>query len=258
MAVVLETRDLGKTYGHVRALVDVNVSVSEGEVVGLLGDNGAGKSTLVGLLSGAVAPSSGWIYVDGASQSFGDPREAQDLGIQTVYQDLSLAGDLTPAENIYLGREPLRQGLLGALRWLDRRKMNADTADKLAELRVTLKSLQSPCSELSGGQRQAVAIARAITWTRRLIMLDEPTAALGVAQTQMVLDIVVQLRERRIPVLLISHNMQDVFAVATRVVVLRQGRVVLDVATARTTPEKVVAAITGATMATPAGTERDT
>lgn len=244
---VLETRGLGKSYGHVNALTDVTMSISEGEVIGLLGDNGAGKSTLVGLLSGAATPTTGSIFVNGTEQSFAGPRSAQDLGIQTVYQDLSLASHLTPAENVYLGRESLRPGLLGRLGWLDRRRMNADTTLTLAELRVNLTSLRNPCSELSGGQRQAVAIARAITWTRRLIMLDEPTAALGVAQTQMVLDIIVQLRERAVPVLLISHNMHDVFAVTTRIVVLRQGRVVLDTPTAATTHGHVVSAITGAT-----------
>jgi len=247
VVVVLETRGLGKSYGHVDALTDVSMKISEGEVIGLLGDNGAGKSTLVGLLSGAATPTTGSIHVDGAEHVFASPRSAQDLGIQTVYQDLSLASHLTPAENVYLGRESLRSGMLGRLGWLDRRRMNADTTRTLAELRVGLRTMNNPCSDLSGGQRQAVAIARAITWTRRLIMLDEPTAALGVAQTQMVLDIIVQLRERTIPVLLISHNMHDVFAVTTRVVVLRQGRVVMDTLTATTTHEQVVSAITGAT-----------
>jgi simple sugar transport system ATP-binding protein len=251
MSVVLEARELAKSYGQVEALKGVSLSVSEGEVIGLLGDNGAGKSTLVSLLSGAASPTAGEIWVDGARQSYSSPREAQLLGIQTVYQDLSLATHLTPAENVYLGREPVRAGVLGRLGWLDRSKMNGEAEQTLSGLRVHLKSLRTPCSDLSGGQRQAVAIARAITWAKRLIMLDEPTAALGVAQTQMVLDVILELRHRGLPVILISHNMHDVFAVTTRIVVLRQGRVVLDCATAETTQERVVGAIMGATaMAT--------
>lgn len=245
MSVVLETTGLTKRYGHVEALRGVSLRVSKGEVVGLLGDNGAGKSTLVGLLSGASAPSAGTIQLDGVDRSYSSPRDAQDLGVQTVYQDLSLATHLTPAENVYLGHEPLLRGPLRVLGWLDRKRMHADAQRTLADLKVSLTSPHAPCSELSGGQRQAVAIARAITWAQRLVMLDEPTAALGVAQTQMVLDIILRLRARRLPVILITHNMHDVFAVTTRVVVLRQGRVVMDAPTAATTHERVVGAIMG-------------
>lgn len=246
MGVVLETVGLTKRYGHVEALKGVSLRVSEGEVVGLLGDNGAGKSTVVALLSGAAAPSGGTIYLDGVERSYSNPRDAQNLGVQTVYQDLSLASHLTPAENVYLGREPVRRGPLRAIGWLDRNRMNVDAQRTLDGLKVSLKSLYAPCSELSGGQRQAVAIARAITWAQRLVMLDEPTAALGVAQTRMVLDMILQLRARQLPVILISHNMHDIFAVTNRVVVLRQGRVVMDTPTASTTQERVVGAIMGA------------
>ena len=246
MTTVLRTENLAKSYGHVRALAGVNFTISEGEVVGLLGDNGAGKSTLVGLLSGASSPTDGRIWLDGKDQQFASPRDAQELGIQTVYQDLSLANHLTPAENVFLGREPLRKGVLSKIGWLDRRAMRSATASTLQELSVRIANLDEPCSGLSGGQRQAVAIARAITWARRLIMLDEPTAALGVAQTGMVLEVIGELRRQSIPVVLITHNMHDVFAVTTRVVVLRQGQIVMDAATKDVTHDQVVAAITGA------------
>ena len=249
---VLETSGLTKVYGHVEALKAIDFAIAPGEVVGLVGDNGAGKSTLVACLSGATAPSAGSIAVDGERVAFGTPREAQERGVQTVYQDLSLASHLTPSENVFLGREPRRAGVLGFLGWIDRAHMRARTAAVLDELSSTAVALDRPCSDLSGGQRQAVAIARALMWERRLIILDEPTAALGVAQTQMVLDMVRRLRESGTPVILISHNMHDVFAVTTRIVVLRLGAIVLDVPTHEAGHDGVVGAITGAsTMSTP-------
>lgn len=242
----METLGLTKRFGHVEAVKGVDFQISQGEVIGLLGDNGAGKSTFVSMLSGASTPSGGTILVDGVERNFSTPRAAQDLGIQTVYQDLSLALHLTPAENVYLGREPYRSGLLGKLGWVDRSQMDAHTGEILRSLSVKIKTLRAACSDLSGGQRQSVAIARAFAWAQKLIILDEPTAALGVAQTQMVLGVIEKLREQKLPVILISHNMHDVFAVTTRVVVFRQGRVVLDAPTASMTHERVVAAITGA------------
>lgn len=246
MEPVIETIGLTKRFGHVEAVKGVDFRVLPGEVVGLLGDNGAGKSTFVSMLSGASLPSEGTLLVDGIERSFSSPRTAQELGIQTVYQDLSLALHLTPAENVYLGREILRKGPLGRLGWIDRAQMDARTAETLRNLSVQIRSLRRACSDLSGGQRQSVAIARAFAWAQKLVILDEPTAALGVAQTQMVLRVIDRMREQHLPVILISHNMHDVFAVTTRVVVFRQGRVVLDAPTASVTRERVVSAITGA------------
>lgn len=247
MEPVIETIGLTKRFGQVEAVKGVDFRISRGEVVGLLGDNGAGKSTFVSMLSGASTPSAGALVIDGVERTFSSPRAAQDLGIQTVYQDLSLALHLTPAENVYLGREIRRSGPMGRLGWIDRAQMDARTGELLRSLSVKIRSLRHACSDLSGGQRQSVAIARAFAWAQKLVILDEPTAALGVAQTQMVLGVIDRMREQRLPVILISHNMHDVFAVTTRVVVFRQGRVVLDAPTASVTRERVVAAITGAT-----------
>lgn len=245
---VLATSGLTKAYGPVEALKQVDFRIFRAEVVGLVGDNGAGKSTLVGCLSGSITPSRGTVLFDGQEVAFASPRDAQALGVQTVYQDLSLAMDLTPVQNVFLGREPLRPGLLGRLGLLDRRAMAEGAADELRQLAVNPRAFGVPTRSLSGGQRQAVALARALNWGKRVILLDEPTAALGVLQTRMVLDMVRSLPSRGIPVVLVSHNLSDVFAVTTRIVVLRLGEIVLDVPTAGTDPDAVVAAITGARL----------
>lgn len=245
---VLATNGLTKAYGPVEALRQVDFRIRPAEVVGLVGDNGAGKSTLVGCLSGSITPSRGTILFDGEEVAFASPRDAQALGVQTVYQDLSLAMDLTPVQNVFLGREPLRPGLLGRLGLLDRRAMAQGAADELRQLAVHPRAFGVPTRSLSGGQRQAVALARALNWGKRVILLDEPTAALGVLQTRMVLDMVRSLPARGIPVVLVSHSLSDVFAVTTRIVVLRLGEIVLDVPTADTDPDMVVAAITGARL----------
>jgi ABC-type sugar transport system ATPase subunit len=237
---------LTKAYGAVHALRDVDLDLSGPDVVALVGDNGAGKSTLVGCLTGSVTPTRGRILIDGHEQRFHSPRDAQALGIQAVYQDLSLALDLTPVQNVFLGRElAARSPVRRVLGLLDRATMREVAATELSALAVTPASFDVPTASLSGGQRQAVALARALNSGRRMILLDEPTAALGVAQTRMVLDSIRSLRHRSIPVVLVSHNLQDVFEVSDRIVVLRRGRVVLDTRTVTTTPPQIVAAITG-------------
>ncbi|MFI9272987.1 ATP-binding cassette domain-containing protein [Kitasatospora sp. NPDC052896] len=245
-APLLEARRLVKTYGQVQALREANFSVYQGEVVALIGDNGAGKSTLVKTLVGAVAPSGGEILLDGEPVTFAGPRAAQALGIETVYQDLALAPDLDAAANLFLGREPRRGGLLGALGVLDRRAMRTRSIEAFAELGVRLKDIDAPVATLSGGQRQSVAIARSVAWASRVVFMDEPTAALGVVQRERVLELIRRVRDRGVSVVLISHNMPEVLSVADRVEVLRLGRRVARFRAAETSLEELVGAMTGA------------
>jgi simple sugar transport system ATP-binding protein len=244
--VLLEARGLSKVYGHVTALAGVDLTIRGGEILALVGDNGAGKSTLVKILSGALKPSDGTISVAGAEVAFTSPADAAAAGIQTVYQDLALAGDLSIAGNIYLGREILLQGPLGRIGVLDRAAMRRETQATLDRLEIRLKSVDTRVADLSGGQRQSVAIARALAWASRIVLLDEPTAALGVAQTQQVLELMRRVRALGLGVVVISHNMQDVLSVADRVIVLRLGRKAAEFERGRFTVESLVAAITGA------------
>jgi D-xylose transport system ATP-binding protein len=237
---VLTMNGIGKHFGAVKALTDVDFWVNEGEVVALIGDNGAGKSTLVKVLSGVHTPDAGSIEFDGDEVEIGSPADAQELGIGGVFQDLALCDNLDVVANLWLGRE-LRSG-----RTLDEVGMEERTWTLLRELAAKIPSVRIPVASLSGGQRQTVAIARSLIGDPRVIILDEPTAALGVAQTAEVLNLIERLRERGHGVILISHNMADVMAVADRVVVLRLGRNngvynVVDV-----TSETLIAAITGA------------
>jgi simple sugar transport system ATP-binding protein len=253
--VLLEARRLSKVYGHVTALSDVDLTVRGGEILALVGDNGAGKSTLVKVLSGAIKPTAGTIKVEGADVDFSSPADAAAVGIQTVYQDLALAGDISIAGNIYLGREILMRGLPGRLGLMDRTAMRCETRATLDRLEIRLKSVDTRVSDLSGGQRQSVAIARALAWASRIVLLDEPTAALGVAQTQQVLELMRRVRSLGLGVVVISHNMQDVLAVADRVIVLRLGRKAAEFERGRFTVESLVAAITGADQVTSEKTE---
>jgi D-xylose transport system ATP-binding protein len=237
---VLTMTGIGKHFGAVKALTDVDFWVNEGEVVALVGDNGAGKSTLVKVLAGVHPPDAGTIEFDGEVVEIGSPADAQDLGIATVFQDLALCDNLDVVANLWLGREMLDG------RFLDEVEMEQRTWTLLRELSARLPSVRTPVSTLSGGQRQTVAIARSLIGDPRVVNRDEPTAALGVAQTAEVLNLIETLRERGHGVILISHNMADVLAVADRVVVLRLGRNngvynVVDV-----TSETLIAAITGA------------
>nr|WP_263654480.1 ATP-binding cassette domain-containing protein [Nonomuraea aurantiaca] len=245
-APLLEARGIVKSYGHVEALRGADFALLPGEVVALIGDNGAGKSTLVNILSGAERPDAGEIVVDGEPVEFGSVEEARDTGIETVYQDLALCADLSPAANFFLGRELLHKGLRGRLGLLDNAAMRARTREACETLGVRLKSQSAPVSTLSGGQRQGVAVARAVTWARRVVFMDEPTAALGVVQTQQVLELIRRVRDSGVAVVLVSHNMQDVKAVSDRVEVLRLGRRVARFETARVSMEDLVGAMTGA------------
>jgi simple sugar transport system ATP-binding protein len=243
---LLESAGLVKHYGHVQALRGADFAVHAGEVVALIGDNGAGKSTLVKLLSGAGRPDAGEIRVDGAAITLGSPVEAQRLGIETVYQDLALAPDLDGAANLYLGREICRPGLLGRLGVLDKKAMQAGARTAFGELGVDLQNALTEVANLSGGQRQSVAVARSVAWASRIVFLDEPTAALGVVQTGRVLDVVRRIRDRGVAVVLISHNMPQVLEVADRIEVLRLGRRVARFTAADATVEQLVGAMTGA------------
>ncbi len=238
---VLTVRAIGKRFGAVKALTDVDFWVNEGEVVALIGDNGAGKSTLVKLLSGVYTPDSGVIEYDGEPVEINSPADAQELGIATVFQDLALCDNLDVVANLWLGRE-LRTG-----RTLDEVDMEQQTWTLLRELSAKIPSVRIPVASLSGGQRQTVAIARSLIGDPRIVILDEPTAALGVAQTAEVLNLIERLRERGHGVVLVSHSMADVMAVADRVVVLRLGRNNGVYNIADVTTETLIAAITGAT-----------
>ena len=246
---VIEARGITKRYGALTALQGVDLAIRVGEVVGLVGDNGAGKSTLVKILSGAIAPTSGEIYVDGRPATVHSPLDARRQGIETVYQDLALAPDLTVTENLFMGRELRRSGPLGLLRALDRRAMNRHASEQLDRLRIRIDSVTDRADSLSGGQRQAIAVARSIAWGRRVILMDEPTAALGVEEQQKVAGLIEEVRKNGVPVLLISHNIPQVHEICDRIVVLLHGRVVADLHKHEADVEEIVMWITGAALA---------
>ncbi|MBO9554279.1 ATP-binding cassette domain-containing protein [Cellulomonas sp.] len=238
---LLSLRQISKRFGAVEALVGVDVDVHAHEVVALVGDNGAGKSTLAKIISGVLAPDSGIIEIDGEEQSIPSPSAAHALGVATVFQDLALAGNLDVTSNIFLGRE-LTDGML-----LDDGKMEQVARQILRDLTLRIPSVRTPLSELSAGQRQAVAIARTLIGSPRIVVLDEPTAALSVAQTAEVLTYIERLRDLGLGVILISHNMNDVRAVSDRIEVLRHGRNNGSFDAATASYESILAAITGAT-----------
>ncbi|MET8159904.1 ATP-binding cassette domain-containing protein [Sphaerisporangium sp. NPDC005289] len=237
---MIRAKDISKRYGAVQALEGVSLDLRPGEVVALVGDNGAGKSTLVKAISGVISPDSGEITIDDRPVRVGNPHDAQAMGISTVYQDLALCENLDVVANLFLGSERRRWSVLGHIR------MERAARDLLTQLDVRIRDIRVPVAMLSGGQRQSVAIARALIGEPRLVILDEPTAALGVEQTAQVLGLIRRLRDRGLAVLLISHNLADVRAVSDRVVVLRLGRNAGEFRTADTSQESIVAAITGA------------
>jgi D-xylose transport system ATP-binding protein len=247
---LLELKGVTKRFGAVEALTDVDFEVHAGEVVALVGDNGAGKSTLIKAIAG-IQPgdeySANW---DGDSVHLNTPQDATKLGIATVYQDLALCDNLDVVANLFLGQEEVEDGVTGAARTMDEIEMEQRSVELLRQLAVrTLRSVRTEVGSLSGGQRQTVAIARSMLGEPKIVMLDEPTAALGVAQTKQVLDLIKRLKERGLGVVLISHNVLDVFEVADRIIVLRLGRRVATFETAKTSHDEVVGAITGARQA---------
>ena len=245
---VLEARGLVKKYGQVVALNSADFDLLPGEILAIIGDNGAGKSTLIKALSGALQPDEGEIRLGGDIVHFRSPRDARAAGIETVYQDLAVAPALDIASNVFLGREARRRGALGGLlRLLDKRGMRREAANHFHELGIGIQSIGQAVENLSGGQRQGVAVARAAAWARRLVIMDEPTAALGVKETRQVLDLILRVRERGLPVILISHDMPHVFEVADRIHIMRLGRRVAVVTPKTHTMPEAVAIMTGAT-----------
>jgi simple sugar transport system ATP-binding protein len=243
---LLEARSLVKTFGRVHALRGANFTVFPGEVVALIGDNGAGKSCMIKCLSGVLRPDGGEIWMEGGPIRLDSPLAAMHRGIETVYQDLALADDLEASANLYLGREMLMPGLLGWFGVLNRKKMREDASRSFHELGVEIQDVIVPIAGLSGGQRQSVAVARSIVWASKVVLLDEPTAALGVIQRQHVLDVIRRVRDRGVAVVLISHSMPEVLEVADRIEVLRLGVRVARFQAKDATLEQLVAAMTGA------------
>src|SRR5207244_1964219 len=223
--LVLEGHGLVKRYGHVTAMDGCDFELRQREILAVIGDNGAGKSTLIKALSGAIIPDEGTILLDGNEVRFHGPLDARKQGIETVYQDLAVAPALTIAENLFLGREVRRAGLAGKVfRMLAKRQMLRDARAQMDELKIGIRSMRQAVETLSGGQRQGVAVARSAAFARHVVIMDEPTAALGVKESRMVLDLILRIRERGLPVILISHNMPHVFEVSDRIHIQRLGR----------------------------------
>jgi fructose transport system ATP-binding protein len=249
-APILEAHGLVKRFGQVVALDGADFELYPNEIVAIIGDNGAGKSTLIKALSGALQPDQGEIRLDGEPVRFRSPGEARRAGIETVYQDLAVAPALDIAANIFLGRETRLRGPLGfGLRLLDKRAMRREAARHFSELGIGVQSITQAVENLSGGQRQGVAVARAAKWARRLAIMDEPTAALGVKETGQVNDLIRRVRENGLPVILISHDMPHVFELADRILIMRLGKRVAVVTPQTHTMPEAVAIMTGATRA---------
>lgn len=242
----LEVRDIDKSFGAVKALQGVSLKVRPGEVMGLIGDNGAGKSTLVNCLAGIIRPDAGRILLDGEEVTISSPYEARQLGIETVHQDLALIDTLDVSGNLFLNREVLSGPRV--LRWMNKRRMHREAKEILEGLRITIPSVRNPVEKLSGGQRQAVAVGRSVAWGRRIVLMDEPAAALGVEQARLVLELITTLRDRGLAVVLISHNIQAVLDVCSRAVVLRHGHAVADLELEGVTGRDLVQLITTGEM----------
>jgi ABC-type sugar transport system ATPase subunit len=242
---ILRTASLTKHFGGLTAVDQVSLEIFPGEVVGLVGDNGAGKSTLIKMISGVYKPDDGHIYLADQETTFASPLAARRLGVETIYQDLALCENLDATVNIFLGREPT-QPVLKIFKRVDRAHMLTEAQQVLNRLDIHIPDLRRPIREMSGGQRQAVAIARAVYWNARLMIMDEPTAALGVPEQRKVLELVHTLRDQNVPVLLISHNLQDVFAVADRIIVMRRGKKVGDLLAKNTSSDELVSLMVGA------------
>ena len=243
--VIYEVRDVSKRYGSVVALDGASLKLHAGEVVGLVGDNGAGKSTLVKVLSGAHEPDAGQIYLDGKEHRWSDPRQALDAGIETLYQESGLAPHLTVSQNVFLGRELFVKGILGKLGFLARKQMEQEAHRDLEAVGIAVPASNRSVSQLSGGQRQAVAIGRAVAWARKVIILDEPTNHLGARQAGEVLEVIKEAKKKGLGVILISHTLPHVLAVTDRIVVLRLGKIVKDAPTSHFNGDTLVGMITG-------------
>jgi fructose transport system ATP-binding protein len=244
---VLQARGLVKRYGNVTALDGADFELLPGEILAVIGDNGAGKSTLIKALSGAIQPDEGEILLDGGPVRFRSPLDARRHGIETVYQDLAVAPAMDIADNLFLGREVRRRGVLGSVfRMLDKKRMLNEASGHMSDLKIGIRSMRQPVETLSGGQRQGVAVARSAAFARHVVIMDEPTAALGVKESGMVLDLIRQVRDRGLPVILISHNMPHVFEVADRVHIQRLGRRIAVVEPRDFSMSDAVAIMTGA------------
>jgi fructose transport system ATP-binding protein len=246
---IMSARGLVKRYGNVTAIDGADFDLYPGEILAVIGDNGAGKSSLIKTLSGAVIPDQGEIRLDGEPVHFKSPLEARRAGIETVYQDLAVAPAMDIATNLFLGREKRRAGPLGSvLRMVDKRGMKREAQQHMADLKIGIRSMGQAVETLSGGQRQGVAVARAAAWARKLVIMDEPTAALGVRESAQVLELIKRVRDNGLPVILISHNMPHVFEVADRIHIHRLGRRVAVVTPQSHTMHEVVGIMTGAVV----------
>jgi simple sugar transport system ATP-binding protein len=243
---VVEMRGIIKNFGPVQALRGVSFQLYPSEVLGLVGDNGAGKSTLMKVLTGVHQPDGGEILMNGAVVHFPTPQMSRSCGIEMVYQDLALSGNLSVTENIYLGQEPTHSVIGGLLKLVDHKGMASGARELLDRLHIEIRSVFFPVEKLSGGQRQAVAIGRAAGFAAKVVIMDEPTAALAVKEVTKVLDLINTLRQHNVAVILISHRMQDVFAACDRILVLRQGQIVGNVKKSETSMDEIVSLITGA------------
>jgi fructose transport system ATP-binding protein len=254
---ILQTRGVSKRFGSVTALENVDFELYTNEIMALVGDNGAGKSTLIKILSGAYQPDEGEVLMDGKHVDFHNPMDARRHGIETVYQDLALASALDIASNLFLGREERRPGIWGSLfRNLDAPRTRAEAAEYMASLKIGLRSMRQAVETLSGGQRQGVAVARAVSWGKRVVIMDEPTAALGVKESGMVLELIRAVKARGVPVVLISHNLPHVFEVADRIQVMRLGKRSGIAKPGEQTMDDVVRLMTGASRAELAAANR--
>ncbi|MGA2380312.1 MAG: ATP-binding cassette domain-containing protein [Spirochaetia bacterium] len=249
MGYLLEVRNITKRFGGLVAVNNVSMGVNAGEVVGLLGDNGAGKSTLIKVVSGVYGADEGTILFQDKEVQINSPMDALGMGIETIYQDLALAENLNTPANIFLGREKMKK-VLGVLNVLDHAYMHAESRKVLEMLDILIPSLRNRIRALSGGQRQAVAISRSIYWDAKFLIMDEPTAALGVAEQKKVIDTINLLKSHGLGIIVISHQMHDIFQVADRMVIMRRGEKVAELVTKQTNPDEVVSLIVGAETVT--------
>ena len=246
-ATILEARGLSKRFGHITAVDDISLEIGRGEILAIVGDNGAGKTTLVKMIAGAVRPDSGEVFAEGGAVRMRSPLDARRAGVEMLYQDLALLPNLDVTTNLFLGRERVLSGPLGLLGFIDRRRMRREAKNHLADLRINIPRLWgTPVASLSGGQRQSVAIAKAMVWASKIVIMDEPTAALGVAQSRAVLELVKRVRGRGTSVVIISHILPHVLDIADRIVVLRHGKKVAEAAARDLSQDRLIQLIVGA------------